>query len=81
MHARTHIRFTAFWILSWITRLSPYQIGKTNLGSTDARDSEWQWHQLHHMKSAPHPRLMTTPSPHHSVVYRPDALPATQPAV
>jgi len=31
-------------------------------------------------KSAPHSRqIYTTPLPHHSVFYRPDALPATQP--
>jgi len=26
--------------------VSQYQKGKTNLGFTAARDSEWQWHQL-----------------------------------
>ena len=30
-------------------------------------------------KSAPHSRQITTPAPHHSVFYRPDALPAVQP--
>ena len=30
-------------------------------------------------KSAPCSRQITTPAPHHSVFYRPDALPATQP--
>jgi len=30
-------------------------------------------------KSAPLSREITTPTPHHSVFYRPDALPATQP--
>jgi len=30
-------------------------------------------------KSAPHSRQITTPAPHHSVFYMPDALPATQP--
>jgi len=28
---------------------SRYQKGKTNLDFTEARDSEWQWHQLGHM--------------------------------
>ena len=32
-------------------------------------------------KSASHSRQITTPAPHHSVFYRPDALPATQPTV
>ena len=30
-------------------------------------------------KSAPRSRPITTPTPHHSVFYRPDALPATEP--
>ena len=30
-------------------------------------------------KSAPRSRQITTPTPHHSVFYRPDALPAAQP--
>jgi len=31
-----------------------YQKGKTNQDFTEARDSEWQWHQLGHIcKSAP----------------------------
>ena len=29
--------------------MSRYQKGKTNLDFTEARDSEWQWHQLGHM--------------------------------
>jgi len=31
------------------TRVSWYQKGTTNLDFTEARDSEWQWHQLGHM--------------------------------
>ena len=31
-------------------------------------------------KSAPRSRQITTPAPHHSVFYRPDALPAAQPS-
>jgi len=27
-----------------------YQKGKTNLDFTEAKDSEWQWHQLDHMQ-------------------------------
>ena len=30
-------------------------------------------------KSAPHSRQITMPAPHHSVFYRPDAIPAAQP--
>jgi len=29
--------------------VSRFQKGKTNLDFTEARDSEWQWHQLGHM--------------------------------
>ena len=36
--------------LSGTTRVSRYQKGKTNLDFTEARDSEWQWHQLVHMQ-------------------------------
>ena len=36
--------------LSRTTRVSQYQKGKTNLVFTEARDSEWQWHQLGHMQ-------------------------------
>jgi len=31
--------------------VSQYQIGITNLDLTEARDSEWQWHQLGHMQA------------------------------
>jgi len=30
--------------------VSRHQKGKTNLGFTKARYSEWQWHQLGHMQ-------------------------------
>ena len=36
----THTRLT----------VSRYLKGKTNLDFTEARDSEWQWHQLGHMQ-------------------------------
>ena len=32
------------------TQVSRYQKGKTNLDFTEAKDSEWQWHQLGHMQ-------------------------------
>ena len=44
-----------------------YQKGNTNLDFTEARDSEWQWHQLGLCKSALRSRQITTPAPHHSV--------------
>jgi len=44
-HVRAH---TLNSPLSGTTRVSRYQKGKTNLDFTEARDSEWQWHQLGH---------------------------------
>jgi len=65
---------------SGTTQVNRYQKGKTNLDFTEARDSEWQWHQLEHMQVCT--SLQTNmPAPHHSVFYRPDALPAAQPTV
>ena len=63
--------------LSGTTQVSRYQKGKTNLDFTGARYNEWQWHQLGHMQVCT--SLQTEPEPHHSVFYRPYALPATQP--
>jgi len=42
-HAHTHTHLTA---LSRTTRVRRYQKGNTNLDFTEARDSEWQWHQV-----------------------------------
>ena len=36
--------------LSGTTRVSRYQKSISNLDFTEARDSEWQWHQLGHMQ-------------------------------
>jgi len=36
--------------LSGTTRVCRYQKGKTNLDFTEARESDWQWHQLGHMQ-------------------------------
>ena len=53
--------------LSGPTRVSQYQKGKTNLDFTEARDSEWQWHQLGHMQVCTRSRQITMLAPHHSV--------------
>ena len=65
--------------LSGTTRVSRYQNGKTNWTilkqeTVSGRGISWAI-----CKSAPRSRQITTPAPHHSVFYRPDALPATQP--
>jgi len=50
-HTQARARARAFNSpLSGTTRVSRYQKGKTNLDFTEARDSEWQWHQLGHMQ-------------------------------
>ena len=46
----THPLHTHNGPFSRTTRVSRYQKGKTNLDFTEARDSEWQWHQLGHMQ-------------------------------
>jgi len=47
MHTHTHT--PVLRPFSRTTRVRRYQKGKTNLDITEARDSEWQWHQLGHM--------------------------------
>jgi len=37
-------------LFNGLSRASWYQKGQTNLDFTEARDSEWQWHQLGHMQ-------------------------------
>jgi len=58
--------------------VSRYQKGKTSLDFTEARDSEWQWHQLGHMQAC---TSLQTDNQHLTTqfFYRPDALPAAQP--
>ena len=74
-HTHTHPFNGPF---SGTTQVTRYQKGKTNLDFTEARESEWQWHQLGHMQVSTSLQT-TTPAPHRSVFYRPDALPAAQP--
>ena len=60
VHTHTHLhtrlaalcpgRTPVWWVFSRTTRVSQYRKGKTNLDFTEARDSEWQWHQLGHMQ-------------------------------
>ena len=46
-HTHTHLFNGPLSRNTWVSR---YQNGKTNLDFTEARDSEWQWHQLGHMQ-------------------------------
>jgi len=47
IHTHTHTH-PFYGPLSGTTRVSRCQKGKTNLDFSEARDSEWQWHQLGH---------------------------------
>jgi len=74
-----HTRFTALYY-SRTTRVRRYHKGKTNLDFTEARDSEWQWHQLGHMQvctSLHTDNHASTPTL--SFFYRQYAFPAAQP--
>jgi len=67
---------------SGTTQVSQYQKGKTNLDFTEARESEWQLHQLGYMQVCT--SLQT--DKHASILplgffAAPDALPAIQPTV
>ena len=64
---------------SGITQVSRYQKGKNNLDFTEARDSEWQWHQLGHMQVCTSLQTDNHASTPPLFFYRPDALPAAQP--
>jgi len=79
-HTRTHThthringRFSGTTHVSW------YQKGKTNLDSTEATDSDWQWHQLGHMQVSTSLQTDNHASTPPFSFYRPDALPAIQP--
>jgi len=61
------------------TRVSRYQKNKTNLDLVEQKIVNGTGISWAICKSAPWPRQMTMPAPHHSVFYRPDALSATQP--
>jgi len=73
--------------------VSRYQKGKTSLDFSEARGSEWQWHQLGHIiiiyyaTRAAHTYMqacISLQTDNHASApplsfYRPDALPAAQP--
>jgi len=59
--------------------VSRHQKGKTDLDFTEARDSEWQWHQLGHMQVCTSLQADNDVSTPPLCFYRPDALPVAQP--
>jgi len=65
--------------LSSTTRVSRYQKGKTSLDFNEARDSEWQWHQLVYVQSCTSLQTDNHASTPPLSFYRLDALPAAEP--
>jgi len=65
--------------LSGTTRVSRYQKGKTNLDITEARDSEWQWHQPGHTQVCTSLKRDNHANIPPLSFYRPDAHLAAQP--
>jgi len=79
-HASTHTHTHPFnGPLSGTTRVSQYQKGKTNLDLVKQETVSGSGIGWTICKSAPRSRQITTRTPHRSVFYRPDALPAAQP--
>jgi len=77
LHTHTHTRLTA--LCPGLPGLSRYQKGKPIwilLKQETVSGSGISWAAC---KSAPCSRQITTPASHHSVFYRPNALPVTQP--
>ena len=77
MHTHTHTHpFNGPF--SGTTRVGRYQKGKTNLDLLKQEIVSGSGSSWAICKSAPRSRQITTPAPHHSVFYRPEALPAAQ---
>ena len=80
--------FSAYYYYTCLTAFFP---GLPGWGGTRKVKPIWIWLKQETMsgsgiswaicKSSPRSRQITTPAPHHSVFYRPDALPAAQPTV
>jgi len=72
-----HSRWTAFF------PGQPGWAGTKNVKtSPDLNEGRMRWYQLDHMQTvctSPRSRQITTPTPHHSIFYRPGALPDAQP--
>jgi len=76
IHTYTHTFDGPFTGTTWV---SWYQKGKTSLDFTEARDNEWQWHQLGHMQVCTSLRTNNHVSTPPLSFLRPDALPVAQP--
>jgi len=80
-HQHTHTQHPFNGPLSRTTWVSWYQKGKTNLDSTEVRDSEWQWHQLGHMQICTSLQTDNHASTPPLSFYSLDAFPTNQPTV
>jgi len=58
--------------------VSQYQKGKTNVDFTEARDSDWQWHQLGRMQVCTLLQRDNHASTPPLIFYRLDAIPVAQ---
>jgi len=86
--AKTTVLKASVWCLSHThpfngpfsgtTQVSRCQKGRTNLYFTEARDSEWQWHQLGHMQVCTSLQTDNHASNPPLKFFRPDAFPAAQ---
>ena len=77
LHTNTHTHTHTFnGPLSMTTRVSRYQKGKS-----EARDSEWQWHQLGRTQVCTSLQTDNHASTPPLSFYRLDALPVAQPTV
>ena len=77
-HTHTHTFNGPFF---GTTQVSRYQKGKTNLDFSEARDSEWPWHQLGHMQVCTTLQTDNHASTPPLSFFRRDTFPATQPTV
>ena len=78
-HTHTHTRLTA--LCPGLPGWAGTRKVKPNLDFTEARDSEWQWHQLGHMQVCTSLQTDNHASTQPLSFYRPNALPAAQPTV
>jgi len=77
LHTHTHTPIERTFVQDYPGEPVPER--QTNLDFTEARDSEWQWHQLDHMQVCTSLQTDNHASTPLLSFYRPDALPAAQP--
>jgi len=65
-HTYIHTYIHTYTRLTALCLGLPGWAGTRKVKPSEARGSEWQWHQLGDIKSAPRSRQITTPAPHHS---------------